>query len=119
MSTQNELAEAHRTCVCGTGSREVIVKSRATGRCCDYYTVASVSGSNVTLIPGAVYQLMGGTVLNKPALIRINPGGSGSASVLYAGVYSVKPSSNIFKNIATNVTVTDFTPVWAPVTLSS
>jgi len=56
-------------------------------------------------------------VLNKPALIRINPGGS--ASVLYAGVYSVKPTSNIFKNIATSVTITDFTPVWTPVTLSS
>jgi hypothetical protein len=117
MATQNELAEAHRTCVCGTGSHEVIVKSRATGRCCDYYAVASVSGSNVSLTPGAVYQLVGGTYQDKPTLIRINAGGT--ASVLYAGVYSVKPTSNIFKNIATNVTVTDFTPVWTPVTLSS
>lgn len=95
----------------------MIVKSKATGRCCDYYAVASVSGLNISLTPGDFYQLMGGTYIDKPALIRVNSGGS--ASVLYAGVYSVKPTSNTFKKIGTNDTVTDFTPVWTSVTLSS
>ncbi len=93
------------------------MKSRATGRCCDYYAVASVSGTIGSPVVGAFYQLVGGTYQDKPTLIRINVGGT--ASVLYAGVYSVKPTSNIFKNIATGATTTAFTPVWISVTLTS
>lgn len=122
--SSNELTEGRRTCVCGTGSHEVIVKSNATGRCCDYYAVIGIQGeggSGFSL--GAVYELVGGTPIDKPALIRImSVSGGGSvtlATVLYAGVYSVKPSSNTFKNIATGTTTAIFTPVWSPVTLTS